>query len=171
MMRWGLIPFWSQKKPTHSLINAQAETLATVPSFRGALQFRRCLVPANGFYEWHRTKRGAKRPYWIGLADLGPFAMAGLWEYWVEPNSGKSIHSFAIVTIEPNELLAPIHNRMPVILHPANWNVWLGGGPQAAAQELLRPYPAKDMRVYSISAKVNSPKNNGPEILHPVTEF
>lgn len=97
--------------------------------------------------------------------------MAGPWECWIEPNSGKPIHSFVIVSTEPNELLAPIHNRMPVILYPSNWNVWLGGGPLAAAQALLRPYPAKEMRVYPISAKVNSPKNNGPEILHPVAEF
>jgi len=169
MMHWGLIPFWSQKKPTRSLINAQAETLAIVPSFRGALQSRRCLVPASGFYEWQRTKRGGKRPYWIGMADLSPFAMAGLWEFWVEPNCNKFIYSFAIITTKPNELLAPIHDRMPVILHSAKWNVWLGGGPPAAAPDLLRPYPVRAMRAYPISARVNDLKNDDPTIIQPAT--
>jgi len=102
------------------------------------------------------------------MADMSPFAMAGLWEFWIEPGNGTSIHSFAILTVRANELLASIRNRMPVILHPSNWNLWLGAAPPAAAQELLRPYPAREMKAYPISTRVNSPDYDDPAILKPM---
>ncbi len=129
MLRWGLIPSWSKGPDSgYSMINARAETVATKPAFRSAFRFRRCLVPADGFYEW-RKLAGRKQPYRITLKDDAPFAFAGLWEHWAGPG-GYVIQSFTIIVTEANELLRPIHDRMPVILDPANYTLWLGEEPE-----------------------------------------
>jgi putative SOS response-associated peptidase YedK len=150
-----------------------AETVATKPAFRDAFRRRRCLVPVDFFYEWQKTGHGkrpsGKQPYAIGLADGSPMALAGLWERWTDPTDGALLHSFAVITGPPNELVAPIHNRMPVILPPQAWPSWLGeerhGDDDLLA--LLRPYPADAMRAYPVAARVGNVRNNDPELLIP----
>ena len=130
VMRWGLVPFWAKDiKVGFANINAKAEGIESKPAFREAFQRRRCLVPVDNFFEWAKTANG-KQPYAIALADRGIMAMAGLWETWRSP-AGETVRSFAIVTTTPNELCAEIHNRMPVILPPEAWPVWLGEEPAA----------------------------------------
>ena len=168
-LRWGLIPFWA-KDPTigERLINARAESVSSKPAFRAAFRRRRCLIAADGFYEWQR--RGEqKTPMYIHLKSVQPFAFAGLHETWTSP-SGERIESCAIITTSPNELVAPIHDRMPVILLPQEHSLWLDPSVQDAAvlQPLLRPYPAEEMEAYQVSRLVNSPHNNSPELLQPV---
>ncbi|MBE0646778.1 MAG: SOS response-associated peptidase [Bacteroidales bacterium] len=165
--RWGLIPFWA-KDPAigNKMINSKAETITEKPSFKQAFRRRRCLVPADGFYEW--KKNGTKIPYRIVLKDEGPFAMAGIWETWVSAE-GEIILSFSIITTGPNELMAPIHNRMPVILHPENEKLWLDDTNENALQELLKPYPADLMKAFPVSTLVNSPKNDRPEVIRAMT--
>jgi len=168
MFRWGLIPFWA-KDPAigNRLINARAETLPEKPSFRSAFSRQRCLIPADGFYEW---KAGAvKTPYRITLKEGEPFAMAGLWDRWMDPE-GKEIHSFTIITTGPNSLMSMIHNRMPVILHREDEQLWLAESPVTLLADLLKSYPASGMRAYPVSPLVNSPRNDTPEILVPVGE-
>lgn len=161
--RWGLIPFWA-KDPLigNKLINAKAETIAEKPSFKNAFRRRRCLVPADGFYEW--KKDAVKIPYRIVLKSGDPFAMAGIWEKWVS-NEGEIIHSFSIITTEPNELIAPIHNRMPVILLPENEKMWLDDPGKTTLKGLLKPYPARLMKVFPVSNLVNSTRNDTPEVM------
>jgi putative SOS response-associated peptidase YedK len=148
LLRWGLVPAWSQGPDSrYSMINARAETVAEKPSFRTALKERRCLVPADGFYEWAR-RPGGKQPYRIGLAGGAPFAFAGLWEHWRGGNGdGDEIQSFTIIVTQANDTLAAIHERMPVIVAPADYGLWLEGGPKATeeARALLRPYPGEAM--------------------------
>lgn len=142
--RWGLIPRWA-KDPSigNKMINARAETVTEKPAFRASFRNRRCLVPADGFYEW--KKSGTRKiPYRIGLLDGSPFSMAGLWDKWVSPD-GEIIHSFSILTTVPNQLMKEIHDRMPVILEPAAEKIWLGDTTQKELMELLRPYPAEAM--------------------------
>ncbi len=166
--RWGLIPFWA-KDPLigNKMINSKAETITEKPSFKNAFHRRRCLVPADGFYEW--KKNIAKTPYRIVLKSGAPFTMAGIWEKWVS-GDGEIIHSFSIITTEPNELLAPIHNRMPVILLPENEKMWLDDTNEATLQGLLKPYPADLMKAFPISKLVNSPKNDIPEVIVPISD-
>ncbi|HUI16306.1 MAG TPA: SOS response-associated peptidase [Alphaproteobacteria bacterium] len=161
-VRWGLIPFWAKDATIgNRLINARAEGLAEKPSFRAAFRARRCLVPADGFYEWQATPRG-KRPYRIGLTGGSPealplFAFAGLWEHWAKAADGVAIESCTIVTTEANELLRPIHERMPVILAAEDHAAWLDPAtPTGAALALLKPYPAAAMLAYPVSTRVNS---------------
>jgi putative SOS response-associated peptidase YedK len=175
LLRWGLIPSWAKDKSIGPrLINAMAETVATKPAFRDAFRHRRCLVPVDFFYEWQKTGGGkqssAKQPYAIGLADGAPMALAGLWERWKDPEDGATLHSFTVITGPPNELVAPIHNRMPVILpHPA-WRRWLGEdrGEEGDLPALLRPYPASAMRAYKVASRVGNVRNNDPELLAPI---
>lgn len=161
IMRWGLIPSWARDAAIgHKLINARAETLAEKPAFRNALRRRRCLVPADGFYEW-KQEGARKQPCRIALADGGLFAFAGLWEQWSDP-LGKRVETFTIVTTGANERVAPIHDRMPVILDAAGRAAWLdpaGREPGAA----LRPFPAEALRAWPVGTRVNSPANEGPE--------
>ena len=161
-VRWGLIPFWAKDAAIgNRLINARAEGLAEKPSFRAAFRARRCLVPADGFYEWQATPRG-KRPYRIGLRGGAPealplFAFAGLWEHWAKAPDGIAVESCTIVTTEANELLRPIHERMPVILAAEDYAAWLDpAAPAEAALALLKPYPAAAMLAYRVSTRVNS---------------
>lgn len=170
-VRWGLIPSWA-KDPAiaHKLINARAETIAEKPSFRSAFKQRRCLVVADGFYEWQKHQ-GKKQPYYFRLRDEQPFGFAGLWEKWTNPD-GEEIHSCTIVTTTANELLQQIHDRMPVILAPQDYDLWLDPGQQQpqALQDLLSPYPASEMTAYPVSTLVNSPKHNSAECIIPLDE-
>jgi putative SOS response-associated peptidase YedK len=164
-LRWGLIPAWAKDlKIGYKLINARAETVAEKPSFRAAFRQRRCLIPADGFYEWQQLEGSRlKQPYFIGMSDERPFAFAGLYERWESPD-GEKIESCTIVTTAANEVMAPIHDRMPVILASQEYAQWLDPGFKEIdrLQALLDPYPATEMKIHPVSSLVNSPKNNSP---------
>lgn len=165
---WGLIPSWAKDPSIGArLINARAETLAEKPAFRSAYKYHRCLILANGFYEW-QAQSGVKTkvPHFIHLKSGEPFAFAGLWEHW-QSADGSEVRSAAIITTEPNELMSPLHSRMPVILPRNAYAQWIDPAPQTAArlQPLLVPYPAGEMEARHVSTLVNSPGNDRPEIL------
>jgi putative SOS response-associated peptidase YedK len=165
-MRWGLIPHWAKDKSIgYKTINARAETVATAPAFRDSFKWRRCLVPATGFYEWRKVASG-KQPYHLGMIDGSPFAFAGLWSRW-KPAEGDPVETYTIVTTEPNELAAKIHNRMPVILAPEDYARWLDVEAPGAG-ELLKPYPADEMRAYPVSTRVNKPANDDAGLIEEV---
>jgi putative SOS response-associated peptidase YedK len=168
---WGLIPMWAKDPGIGSkLINARAETLAEKPSFRGSLKYKRCLIFADGFYEWKSASTGkTKTPYFIHMNDRKPFAFAGLWDSWNSPD-GSQVKTCTIITTEPNDLMALIHNRMPAILHPRDYAKWLEPAPQTpeSLSPLLKPYPAEQMNAYSVSTMVNKPENDMPELVVPV---
>lgn len=170
-LRWGLIPYWA-KDPSigNRMINARAESLAEKPAFKAAFQHRRCLIPADGFYEWQRTG-SRKRPHLIRRANGGIFAFAGLWERWSDA-AHEPIETFTIITTRPNTLLEPIHDRMPVILPEASYDAWLDPGNQDVdtLRTLLQPYPASEMEAYPVSTYVNSPHNEGPECVRKIDE-
>jgi len=172
LLRWGLVPLWAKDISFGvRCINARAETLARTPAFRDAFERRRCLVPADAFYEWQKSG-GKRQPYAIVPADGGLFAFAGLWERWRNPQDGSILRSFTIVTGQPNALCEPIHDRMPVILPPAAWPLWLGEK-EASPEEifdLLRSYPAELMRAYPIGPAVGNVKNDEPSLLDPHVE-
>jgi putative SOS response-associated peptidase YedK len=167
---WGLIPSWA-KDPSigNRLINARGETLAEKPSFRGSYKYKRCLILADGFYEW-KTQPGTKVkvPYFTHMKNRQPFAFAGLWDEWHSPD-GSQIRSCTIVTTEPNDLMAPIHNRMPVILPPDAYAQWIDPAVRTpeSLDTLLRPYPSEEMDAYPVSTLVNSPKNDRAECVVP----
>jgi len=168
---WGLVPSWA-KDPTigNRLINARAETLAEKPSFRTAFRRRRCLVLADGFYEWRKSANGrGKVPMYIRLKSRRPFGFAGLWEVW-HSGEGDKILSCAIITTEPNSLVGEIHNRMPVILPEEAYAAWLDPDIQDSSQltPLLLPYPADQMAAYPVSSAVNNPANESPECILPL---
>jgi putative SOS response-associated peptidase YedK len=172
LVQWGLVPSWSKDPSIGArLINARSETAAEKPSFRSALRRRRCLIPASGFYEWQRRPNG-KQPYVIGMADGNPFAFAGLWEHW-HGLDGSELETCTVLTTEANELMAPIHDRMPVILEPQDYADWLGTGEDSAPaevaqlQHLMRPYPADQMKAYPVSNYVNDPRHEGAECIRP----
>ena len=169
-LRWGLVPSWAKDNSMAArMINARAETVAEKPSFRGAFRKRRCLVPADGFYEW-RGAKGAKKPYRILNADGKMFAFAGLWERW-EKSGGKPLESFTIITTEANGKLAPLHARMPVILDPADFERWLS--PDLAANEaldLLRPAPDSAVDFHAVSTHVNNARNDDPSCIEPLED-
>lgn len=165
---WGLVPSWAKDPAIGSrLINARSETLAEKPSFRSAYKYHRCLIFADGFFEW-QTRPGGKIPNHIRLKSGKPFAFAGLWEHWLSPD-GSEIKSATIITTSPNELMAPIHDRMPVILPHAAYERWLDPTPlfPVDLNSLLVPYPADEMIAYPVSTLVNSPANDRPEVLVP----
>ena len=168
-MRWGLIPSWA-KDPAigNRMINARAETVATKPAFRVALRKRRGLIPADGFYEWQPVGR-RKQPVRIVLKTREPFGFAGLWESWTSPE-GEESRSCTIITTEANELLTPIHDRMPVILNHDAEAVWLDPTIQDSARllPLLRPYPSEEMEIYQVSTRVNNPDRDEPECIKPL---
>lgn len=169
LLRWGLIPSWAQdEKIGNRLINARADGVATKPSFRNALRKRRCLIPADGFYEWRQTSAKAKQPFHVTMKDDRPFAFAGLWEHWAKAN-GEPIESFTIITTDANELLVEIHDRMPVILPPDRYGVWLDPeiDDPAALEPLLEPYPADEMCAIAVSTAVNNPRNDSPACIEP----
>ncbi|MGB3199923.1 MAG: SOS response-associated peptidase [Nodosilinea sp.] len=171
-LQWGLIPSWAKDPAIGSrLINARAETVSEKPSFRAAFKRRRCLVLADGFYEWQRQgDRQPKQPYYIFLKDHQPFAFAGLWEHWHDPTSGGELQTCTLLTTEPNPLMEPIHNRMPVILPPKDYAAWLDPSfyhPQTL-QSMLRPYEANAMDRYPVSKVVNKPGNDTPACIEPL---
>lgn len=163
MLRWGLIPSWAKdKKIGYSLINARSDTVATKPSFRSAFKSRRCLVAADGYYEWQKVG-DKKQPHYFCRADGKPFAFAGLWEHW-EGGDGEVIESCSLLTTEPNDLARTVHDRMPVILDRKDFGVWLDPDNKdaKALSALLCPCPTKGLTAYAVSTAVNNPSNNSP---------
>lgn len=177
VMRWGLVPFWSKDgKAGYSTINAKAETITTSPAYREAFRRRRCLVPANWFYEWQKPviktnqpDAKTKQPFAIGLTDGSLFAFAGLWETWRDKATGQSLETYTIITTDPNELTERIHNRMPVILKPSDYEHWLEPGePSHLPVDLLRPFPADEMKAWKVGADVGNVRNNRPELVEQI---
>jgi putative SOS response-associated peptidase YedK len=170
LLRWGLVPAWAKDaaigdKP----INARAETIAEKPSFKAAFRARRCLVAADGFYEWRRDGR-VSQPFRIEMRDRAPFAMAGLWERWTGEGR-EALETFALITTEANDVVAPIHHRMPVILEPRRYGSWLDPHSEfETLTPLFQAYSAVPMHAYPISRAVNNPKKDSPEILVPVPD-
>ena len=164
---WGLQPFWAEDaKAVKRSINARSETLAEKPMFRTLLRSKRCLVPADGFFEWKKTEQG-KVPHRIMLKSEELFSFAGLWDEWTDKEKGEVLHTFSIITTEANELVRPIHDRMPVILSPEAEELWLDENePQEGLLSLLVPYKADEMKAFPVSPLVNSPQNNVPEVLN-----
>jgi putative SOS response-associated peptidase YedK len=167
---WGLIPMWA-KDPTigSRLINARGETLAEKPSFRGSYRHKRCIILADGFYEWKSgSDKKNKTPYFIHMQDRQPFGIAGLWDSWESPD-GSSIKTCTIITTTPNELMEKIHDRMPVILHSRDYAKWLDTAPQTPEnlQPLIKPFSADAMSAYPVSTLVNKPANDMPELVVP----
>jgi putative SOS response-associated peptidase YedK len=179
MLHWGLVPYWAKEPGIGArMINARAETVAEKPAFRTAFRRRRCLVVADGFYEWQKLARG-KQPHHIRMIDGRPFAFAGLWEHWAprddqvpedDTAEAEAVDSCTILTTEPNDLLRPLHNRMPVILHPTDFEVWLDPAIDKPdlLEPLLVPYPPKEMTAYPVSTRVNRPTTDGPECVEPI---
>ena len=170
-LHWGLIPSWAKdKKIGYRMINARAESIAQKPSFRDAFKYQRCLVPADVFYEWMVGPDGKKYPYAVGLKDERPFGFAGLWDRWQD--ASEIIESCTIITTDANELLKPIHERMPVMLPETEYERWLDPTTQnpAALQPLLKPYDAEAMKAYPVSTRVNDPKNDDQECIAPVAQ-
>ena len=171
MLRWGLIPFWAKDaKIGYRTINAKSETVADKPAFRAAFKHRRCLIPADGFYEWRRHKgRKQKQPYFIRLKEERIFAFAGLWEHW-KAADGEVIESCTILTTEPNKLIGELHDRMPVILAEKDWPKWLGEQPTSEQDllALLRPCRDEDLKIWPVDKMVGNVKNNGPQLVLPV---
>jgi putative SOS response-associated peptidase YedK len=171
-MRWGLVPFWAntvKDADKYSLINAKAEEIADKRSYKIPFQKRRCIVPISGFFEWKRTA-DKKRPFAIHLKNHSVMGLAGIWEQWVSKETGEEVCSFALITTEANSLMAPIHNRMPVILDEKDEETWLDPENQdvASLQKLLKPCPSSWLEAYEVSTLVNSPKNNVGQILQPL---
>ncbi len=172
LLRWGLIPAWVKDlKQAPTLVNARVDTLLEKPSFRGAFRARRCLIPADGFYEW-KTIGGKKQPMYFSMNDGAPFALAGLWERWEGPD-GSVIESCTTLTTDPNSVVAQVHDRMPVILPAEAYGLWLDPrmtDPQRV-MGLLGPYPAEAMQVHPVSPKVNAASAEGPDCVVPVDEL
>lgn len=169
-MQWGLIPSWAKDDAMgRAIINARAETLLEKPTFKHAIKRRRCLIPADGFYEWYDDGTG-KKPYYIRLKSKEPFCFAGIYDTWRTPTDALLI-TCAIITTTPNELIARIHNRMPVILHKEDYQRWLDAPPDdvETVMPLLAAYPADEMEMYEVSRMVNSPKNDTPQLIQPVS--
>ncbi len=168
-VRWGLVPRWA-KDPAigNRMINARSETLADKPSFRMALKRHRCLLPADGFYEWKRTASGTKQPLHIGMKDASPFAFAGLFERWLSP-AGEVLDTCTIITTEANALLAPLHDRMPMIVPPVAYDRWLDAANEDIA-DLLAPFPGDLMSYHPVSTRVNSVRNDDAKLIVRVDE-
>ena len=169
LVRWGLIPSWAKDTSgSAQMINARSETAVTRPAFRDALASRRCLVPADGFYEWLRTGK-AKQPYCFEVNEGELFALAGLWERWKDP-SGQWIKSCSILTTTPNAVTSVVHNRMPVILDRDDYDLWLDPGMKNvdALSEMLKPYDARVMRCYPVSTRLNQVQNDDAECAEPI---
>jgi putative SOS response-associated peptidase YedK len=168
LARWGLIPHWAKDiKIGYSMINARAETVASKPAFRNAFRYRRCLIPADGFYEWQAIAGSkVKQPWFIALRDREPMAFAGLWVQWQSPE-GEELESCSIIVTDANEIMRPIHDRMPVILALDDWGAWLKSEAKDAQvlQNLLKPYPAEHMDAWPVSTTVNSPRNDSVECM------
>lgn len=168
LFRWGLVPSWAKDSSAGTrMINARSESLPDKPAFRNAVRFRRCIVPASGFFEW-KADGSRKIPYYIRLSEGSPMGFAGIWETWKTPE-GAFIETFAILTTSANPLIAPIHDRMPVILHPDTYGLWLDKDVNNPGQlhPLYLPYPADLLTLYPVSTLVNSPRNDQPACIEP----
>jgi len=165
-MHWGLIPFWAESAHSrYRMINARAETVAEKPAYRQAYRHRRCLIPADGFYEWQEAN--GKQPYYIQRKDHEPLVFAGLWEHWDGPQ-GECLDSCTIIVTLANTQLMAIHERMPLILPPQRWEVWLDEKtPLATLQAMLIPYPGKDLTLFPVSRRVNNPRNDDEALIRP----
>jgi putative SOS response-associated peptidase YedK len=165
LMRWGLIPYWS-KEPSIGLktINAMSETAAEKPAFRDAMRWRRCLIPADGFYEWERFGPKEKQPYNFGMANESPFAFAGLWDRWLDQDN-KAIETCSILTTKPNSRVADVHDRMPGMLRPEDYDLWLDPGITDSQRlvDYLKPFDSALMKKYPVSTRVNRPENDDQE--------
>jgi putative SOS response-associated peptidase YedK len=174
--RWGLVPFFAgHRREAARLINARAETVETSPAYRTSFRRRRCIVPADAFYEWRRVRdpvSGRVRrsdPFAIRRLDGEPLALAGLWAIWRDPESAERLYTCTILTGVPNELIAPIHDRMPIVLERDDWDTWLAEDtPAPALRSLLRPLPPEELAMYPISPAVNNVRNDGAELLAPI---
>ena len=169
-MRWGLVPFWAgDSKLAYSTINAKAETLATSPAFREAFKRRRCLIPLDGFYEWQPINAKQKQPFAVSLKSGELFAVAGLWDRWKDKTTGQSLETYTIITTDPNALMEPFHNRMPVIVKPEDFERWMApADPARLPTDLLRPYPDDEMRVWKVASAVGNVRNDNPELVAPI---
>jgi putative SOS response-associated peptidase YedK len=169
--RWGLVPVWAERISAGArMFNARAETAPTTPAFRDALGRRRCLVPVDGFYEWRR-EAGRRQPHLIRRRDGKPLALAGLWATWRDPATGAAIRSFAILTTRPNELVAALHDRMPVILPEDAWDAWLatsGGPPSGELLHLLAPCSSEVLEAFPVRPLVNDVRREGPELVERI---
>lgn len=175
VVRWGLVPSWAKDLSIGDrLINARGEKLATSNAFKRAFERRRCIVPADGFYEWQKVEgQRTKQPWFFRRRDGEPLAFAGLWEIWhdrIEGDDAPRVRSCTIITTTPNELIAPIHDRMPVALDEASWDAWLNveNHDTASLTQLLAPMPASELEAWTVSTLVNKADNNGPELLDRV---
>jgi putative SOS response-associated peptidase YedK len=169
LLKWGLVPSWSKDLSFGShLINARSETVAEKPTFRHAIKYRRCIVPTSGFYEWDHSG-GKKQPYYIQLADQSPMCLAGVWESWKSPD-GSELETFAILTTSANKLVEPIHDRMPVILCPDTFNLWLSHNMHdpEQLQPLYQPFPAEEMHAFKVPDLVNNPRFDSPACIAQV---
>ena len=172
-LKWGLIPHWAKDAEIgNKLINARAETLAEKPSFRDSFKTHRCIIPASGFYEWKKGKDG-KQPYYFYLKDKDIFGFAGLWSEWTNKESGEVIETCTIITTEANEVLKPIHERMPVILKSESYDEWLDAKEKNTEklQKFLVPYPAKEMESHAVSKSVNIPDVDSAELIKPINSL
>lgn len=167
-LRWGLIPFWAKdEKIGYRTINARSETVFEKPAYRAAVRQRRCLVPATGFYEWKKEGKG-KVPHFVRMQDGRPFGIAGLWERW-EPPAGETVESCTLLTTTPNALLKPVHDRMPVILPPEDYDLWLDPAVQERdrLEPLLRAFPPDAMEAFPVSRRVNNPRADDATLVQP----
>lgn len=169
LLRWGLVPYWvKDARPRSRPINAKAEGIAGAAMFRNAYAKRRCIVPVNGFFEWNsRSGSKSRQPYAVGMKDDSPFALAGLWENWQDPATGGWLRTFCIVTCPANDLVAEVHDRMPVILPPGAYERWLACI-EPDPRDLLVPYPSEAMRMWPVGPRVNSAMNDDPDLLSPL---
>jgi len=177
--RWGLVPFFAKTaKDGARLINARAETVESSPAFRSAFARQRCIIPADAFYEWRRERDPAtgrtlrSQPFAIRRSDGDPLALAGLWSSWRDPDTAAHLYTCSILTTDPNQLVAPLHDRMPVVLDAADWDAWLAEAtPPGELRSLLRPAPSETMDAYAVSPAVNNVRNEGPELLAPLSRW
>ncbi|KAI5912139.1 SOS response-associated peptidase [Thauera sp. 2A1] len=169
LLRWGLVPSWAKDEAIATkLINARGESVAEKPSFRAAFRRRRCIVPANGFYEWQQIA-GEKQPFYIHPVEGEFFGLAGLWERWTRPADGEELDTFTIVTTEANAAMRPLHDRMPVILAPGDYAAWLSGAtPADQVQGLMRPCPEAGLAAYPVSRAVGSVRNDSPTLIQAI---
>lgn len=172
LMRWGLVPYFADNPaPNYSTVNARAETLLTKPAFREPFRRRRCLVPVNSYYEWQALDpKGKKKVTWaIGLKNGGPFALGGIWDRWMSPDKQVQLETYSVVTVEPNELLRFMHDRMPLIIDPRDYTRWLDpGDPGRPPVDLLRPYGDELMKIWRVTPDVGNVRNDRPDLIDPI---
>lgn len=169
-MRWGLVPYWAKDpRMGYSTIQAKSETLATSPTYRESFERRRCLIPLDGFYEWGTIGPKTKEPFAIALANGSLFALAGLWDRWKDRTTGQALYSFTVITTDPNELVEKFHNRMPVIVAPADYARWMApADPAHLPVDLLRPFPAEKLTAWKVSAAVGNWRNDYAGLIDPI---